>query len=234
MRTPINAAAIGAKLLTDEASKRADPTENDSIDTLKCIVTACEAAIDVLNDILCFDKIESRTIDLRTQSTAIIPFLSDCLKIFAPIALEKHIELRQSFEHGNGDLNIPSLNGSTRAITDDDFIEIDIFKIRQVLRNMLSNALKFTPSNGQIVFRAWITNEEDNIFSPLARKKILQRSLTADVDIELGELIKVSESSTLTIMIKDTGAGFDEVHRDKVFKEVFQFKPEVLQGGGGR
>ncbi len=53
-------------------------------------------------------------------------------------------------------------------------------------------------------------------------------------DIEIGESIKVSESSTLTIMIKDTGAGFDNVHRDKVFKEVFQFKPEVLQGGGGR
>ncbi len=50
-------------------------------------------------------------------------------------------------------------------------------------------------------------------------------------DIELGE---VPELLSLVITIKDTGVGFDEIHQGKVFKEVFQFKPEVLQGGGGR
>lgn len=233
---------IGVQLLTNEAALRADPKESDSFDTLKCVTAACEAAIDVLNDILCFDKMESRSLDLRRQSTAVLPFLSDCLNMFAPVAAAKNIDLRGSFYHGD-DPNTPSLRGSISEITTEDFIEIDVFKMQQVIRNILSNALKFTPQNGHIVFRAWISHQNDHIFSPLQRKKTMQRSLSADIeldgnlnvsDIELGKSAQALELPTLNIMIKDSGAGFDKEHQDKVFNEVFQYKPEVLQGGGGR
>jgi len=222
---------IGAKLLAEEAALRADPKESDSIDTLKCVVAACESTKDFLNDILCFDKMDSRTLDLRTQPTAIIPFLSDCLNIFAPIATEKKIELRSFFENEDVDSNVSLINEPTREITHDDFIDIDTFKMRQVIRNILSNALKFTQPYGQITLRAWITNK---------KKKLLQRNLKSGVEIDYASDVELVDSkrepkySTLTISVKDSGAGFDEVQRNKVFKEVFQFKPEVLQGGGGR
>ncbi len=57
-----------------------------------------------------------------------------------------------------------------------------------------------------------------------------KNSDTSDVEL----VCDSKQESTLTIVIKDSGAGLDEVHKNKVFKEVFQFKPEVLQGGGGR
>ena len=232
---------IGAKVLTDEAVLRADPNEFDSIDTLKCIVAACEAAVDVLNDILCFDKMESRTMDLRTQSIGILTFLSDSINMFSPIAFEKKIALHRFLKCGDYKPSTsPLVQQSAHELTHDDFIDIDIFKMRQVIRNILSNALKFTPPNGEITIRAWIsTDKVDASTSPLVEKTSQRRSPTADFevdgsDIELGESIQETVYSKLIIEIKDTGAGFDDMHRDKVFKEVFQFKPEVLQGGGGR
>ncbi len=53
-------------------------------------------------------------------------------------------------------------------------------------------------------------------------------------DFDHNDSIQVGKHAMLTVVISDTGTGFNKEQREKVFNEVFQFKPEVLQGGGGR
>lgn len=85
------------------------------------------------------------------------------------------------------------------------FIYADKNKIIQVVRNLISNALKFTPPGGEV--------------------KAMIQIQTIDID--------GVEMNCLVLDVIDTGVGLTTEQQEKLFKSVIQFNPGKLQNGGG-
>lgn len=93
LRTPLNSAALGLKLLIDEFGSSEDPRDADHLDTASDVSKSVSAAVEILDGLLNFDKLESGIMELHKQEVKVIEFLRDCVKPFAPQAREKGTEL---------------------------------------------------------------------------------------------------------------------------------------------
>jgi len=90
----------------------------------------------LITDILDLAKIEAGKMQLRPEPFSLAEVSDGMLNMFRPVAEKKHIELKQE-----------------RA-ADLPVLHQDAGKVRQILSNLLSNALKFTPEGGRVQFRA--------------------------------------------------------------------------------
>ena len=127
IRTPMNA-IIGMSGLLLET--KLDDEQRDFADTIR---TSGDALLTIINDILDFSKIEAGKVDLAHEAFALSACLEGALDLIAPTAAKKGIELAYEV---SGDLP-PAVAG-------------DQGRLRQIVLNMLSNAVKFTDS-GEVV-----------------------------------------------------------------------------------
>jgi signal transduction histidine kinase len=143
----------GLKLLSDDLQVSVDPRDNDRNDILCDASSACRTALDILNDLLCFDKLESGILVLHKQEVRVLPFIFDCVAMFSSQARECGVDLSV--------INTDDEDCSDSTLIETDFIVMDKFKMDQVLRNLISNALKFTPRGGTVtVSTAFVPNDE--------------------------------------------------------------------------
>ena len=98
---------------------------------------------------------------------------------------------------------------SGECIEDDDTLFADKSKLGQVIRNLMSNAIKFTPDEGTI-----------KVFIKFIPKYSQPNEVLAT-------------NGMLIFEVKDSGAGISLENIPRLFNEVVQFNPEKLQGGGG-
>ena len=124
LRTPLNSSLILAKLLADNA--QGNLTE-EQVKFARNIYSAGNDLLELINDILDLSKIEARQIDLKRERVGLPSLLDNMAQTFRPIASQKRVELQLS------------LAPDTPAE-----LETDSQRLRQILRNLLSNALKFT------------------------------------------------------------------------------------------
>jgi signal transduction histidine kinase/CheY-like chemotaxis protein len=124
LRTPLNSSLILAKLLAD------NPEDNLTAEQVKYAQTIQSSGNDLLNlinDILDLSKIEAGHVDIRPEAVAIERLANNLKQLFQPLAGEKRLDF-------------------TIAISADvpPTIETDPQRLEQVLKNLLSNAFKFT------------------------------------------------------------------------------------------
>ena len=129
IRTPINGVMGISELLLGTAldQRQRDLTEN--------ISRSSESLLDIINDILDFSKIEAGKLELHTTSFDLRDLIEDVGESFAARAENKALELLIVIP--------PDYNGCHWG---------DAARLRQVLTNLVGNAIKFT-SNGQVVIR---------------------------------------------------------------------------------
>jgi signal transduction histidine kinase len=100
-------------------------------DTLFDVNRSCEAAIDILNDLLCFEKIESGILELHKEQIRVQPYLSDCLSMFEVQAREcgvtMHIDTEVSVPQYQAEIDNLSL-----PLKPDDTVSIDRFKVKNM------------------------------------------------------------------------------------------------------
>ncbi len=126
IRTPMNG-VIGMTGLLLETDL--DEEQREFTDTIRI---SGEALLKIINDILDFSKIESGKIDLEIQPISLRVCIEDAIDLISVKASAKNIELT----HFN-DPNIP------------ETIKSDETRLRQIIVNLLGNALKFT-NHGEI------------------------------------------------------------------------------------
>ena len=91
-------------------------------------ITACgETLVNVINDILDFSKIESGKIDLEAHEFELRKIIEEIMDLFALQASKQHIDLLYHIEPG-----VP------------DFLVGDSSRLKQILTNLINNAIKFT------------------------------------------------------------------------------------------
>ncbi len=128
IRTPLNGVIATAELLQRDRSLSAPAAER-----VRLVSDSGELLLRLLGDILDFSKIEAGQLTLESHAFHLSRLLSDNLSLLASRATEQGVHLDIEVESGVA----PWLQG-------------DSHRLRQVLINLVSNALKFTPSGGRV------------------------------------------------------------------------------------
>lgn len=124
LRTPLNSSLILAKLLADNTD--GNLTE-EQVTFAKTIQSSGNDLLTLINDILDLSKIEAGQMEMRPESISLERMVRDMSRTFDPVANQKGLKFKTT-------------------VADDlpDFIEADRLRLEQVLKNLLSNAFKFT------------------------------------------------------------------------------------------
>ncbi|MEE8428289.1 MAG: response regulator [Gammaproteobacteria bacterium] len=139
IRTPMNGIIGFADLLSHT---KLTPKQNDYVETIR---TSAANLLTIVNDILDFSKIESGKLILENSSFDLRETMDDALALLAPAAHDKGLELVLLVYH---DVPLRLLG--------------DPVRIRQIVINLVSNAVKFT-HQGSVVVRVMIEeNDKDN------------------------------------------------------------------------
>ena len=94
MRTPLNSTFMGLKLLDLELSKAINiPNYEDCCDTLKDVCKSCDLVLNILNDLLNYDKLEDGELALDIRKISILPFIIDSVNTLILQGREKNVRL---------------------------------------------------------------------------------------------------------------------------------------------
>jgi signal transduction histidine kinase/CheY-like chemotaxis protein len=136
IRTPINGVLGMTQLLLDTQ------LSGEQLDFARTIHKSAEGLLSIINDILDFSKGEAGRYEVETIPFSPAKVVHECLDTVSIVAAEKKLELCLELDE--------RLPGSLKG---------DPSRLRQVLLNLLSNALKFTPK-GEIVLRVQLEESQ--------------------------------------------------------------------------
>jgi signal transduction histidine kinase len=133
LRTPLNAIIGFSEMMNAGYFGELNEAQKERIHDINLCGTHL---LQLISDILEFSKGEAGKLELQEEVLSVSQTISECVRMVAEKARSKQIELRVEASSA-----LPSLRADKR-------------KLRQILINLLTNAIKFTPENGQIIAKA--------------------------------------------------------------------------------
>ncbi|AKN74556.1 histidine kinase [Streptomyces sp. PBH53] len=188
LRTPLNSLLILAQLLAQ------NPTRNltaKQVEYAGIIHSAGSDLLQLINDILDLSKVEAGKMDINPERVALRQLVDYVEATFRPLTTQKSLDFTVTTAPG-----VPS-----ELITDDS-------RLRQVLRNLISNAVKFT-ERGSVELR--IETAPDNALPAAAQR----------------------DGAVLAFRVKDTGIGIAEQHLEAIFGAFQQADGTTSRKYGG-
>ncbi|MEN9982865.1 MAG: hypothetical protein RI918_834 [Pseudomonadota bacterium] len=182
IRTPMNSIIGMTQLVLDS------PLETHQREYLSIVNTSSNALLDIINDILDFSKIEASKMLIETISFDLRRLILDTLRSLSLKAQEKNLELVLDL-----DPKIPE-----RLVGDPG-------RIRQVLLNLIGNALKFT-LQGEIIVRAQVASLNSKILKIIIEVSDTGVGIPAQMQDKVFEAFTQEDGST-TRRFGGTGLG---------------------------
>ncbi len=182
VRTPLNGILGMARLLLDS------PLDAKQRTFAETVVSSGELLLGLVNDILDFSRLEADKLTLEEVSFDFGEMVDELRLMMAPRAAEKGLTLGCSFG-----VDVPP------------FLQADALRLRQVLLNLVGNAIKFTEKGGVTIGVA-LTE------TPTARN---------------------DDRVMLRVTVSDTGIGIPESARDSMFTEFSQADNSITRRFGG-
>lgn len=189
IRTPMNGIIGMTALMMDTE------LTNEQRDFVETIRSSADALLNIINDILDFSKIEAGKLDLEKHPFDLRTCIEEALDLLAPRAAEKKIDLSYSIEDV-----LPTL------------IEGDVTRLRQVVVNLVSNAVKFT-STGEVAIS--VSREEN------------------PGELAAADPLAGADSFFVRISVRDTGIGVPAAKMDRLFKSFTQVDSSTTRQFGG-
>jgi signal transduction histidine kinase/CheY-like chemotaxis protein/CHASE3 domain sensor protein len=124
LRTPLNSSLILAKLLADNPE---DNLTNEQVQYARTIESSGSDLLNLINDILDLSKIEAGHVEIRPEPIRLERLAGNLRQLFSPVAQDKKLDFVVSI--------------APECPAD---IVTDLQRLEQVLKNLLSNAFKFT------------------------------------------------------------------------------------------
>ncbi|MDX2245365.1 MAG: two-component regulator propeller domain-containing protein [Bacteroidia bacterium] len=184
IRTPMNG-VIGMTDLLSET--HLDRDQEEYVSTIR---SSSENLLHIINDILDFSKIESGKMEIEQTPFDLGACVEEVMELFTSKAAQKHLDLMYLIED-----DVPS------------FICGDVIRVRQILINLINNALKFT-EKGEVFLKVFITKN-----NPSASKS--------------------GESFELKFSVTDTGIGIPKDKLATLFEAFTQVDASVTRKYGG-
>jgi len=229
------------------------------------IFDSAQSAVDVLNDILNYDKIEMElshvpifqliehivgefTLQARKAEVTLLFNASSSSKIYNAESNEDSCEGGEAVKLGqftpNSAVDIEggvtlaaasvcaSESNSVSDVHKQCMLVGDSVRLTQVLRNLISNALKFTPEQGHVSITAEHSSEpsvSETKYYNHQDGNLQHRTFV----LSNGEEVTHHQNGILQLTVTDTGAGMSERQVSQLFGEGVQFNVNALQSGQG-
>ncbi|RPJ37932.1 MAG: response regulator [Planctomycetaceae bacterium] len=195
IRTPMNSVLGMTALLLDTE------LTDEQREYIQAARSSADALLTIINDILDFSKIESGKLELEHHPFELHTTLEEVLELLAPKAAEKKLDLAYTVED-----SIPKILVS------------DVTRLRQILVNLLGNAVKFT-QHGEVVVEV----------TPASRTmRMALPGQTQDTDF-----IRHPEEWLLHFSVRDTGIGIPVEKQSRLFKSFHQVDASTTRQYGG-
>ncbi|SMF81877.1 ATP-binding protein [Pseudobacteriovorax antillogorgiicola] len=182
IRTPLNGIIGLVTLLEDDIR---NPQHKQTIQT---IISSCDTLLTVINDILEVSKLGERKVELEHRPFDLIATLNEMVKLYGFVAEKSNLKFQLNIPKGFQEL----------------WIESDEARLKQILGNLISNGIKFTPQ-GQISLSLRV--DENSPGSNLQR--------------------------TIHLEVEDTGIGLSPEDQRKLFQPFSQVDVSTTRVYGG-
>ncbi|PTL85094.1 hybrid sensor histidine kinase/response regulator [Vitiosangium sp. GDMCC 1.1324] len=178
LRTPLNSMLVLAKLLADNSD---GTLSRKQVEYAETIYSSGGDLLSLINEILDLSKVEAGKMQVEPRDSAVAELVEFARRTFGPVAEQKHLGFLTEV-------------GSEVPAT----VFTDPKRLQQILKNLLSNAFKFT-SAGQVTLRIRMADAEERFAAP--------------------ELVEAD--TVLAFSVIDTGIGIPE-DKQKLIFEAFQ------------
>lgn len=182
-------------------------------DYLRTIRDSADSLLRIINDILDFSKIEAGKLELEHVPFKLRDSIGRTVRTLAVRAAEKDLELACRID--------PKLPVQ---------IVGDSVRLRQIIVNLVGNAIKFTPE-GEVVVEV---TDADNPSSMGELESESSSTNTGTIETATNETAGNSQSTVrLHVTVRDTGIGISENKRQAVFEEFAQADVSTTREYGG-
>ena len=180
LRTPLNSILILAKILSENKNHT---LSDKQVEHASIIHKSGSELLGLINDILDLSKVEAGQMDLHAENFAISEAANDMLMLFEEFAKDKQINF--------------SINNK---MNDASYLQTDKVRVEQIIKNLISNAIKFTEPGGivSLTFRE------------------------AAQDIVFNNISLLSEKNILAIQVQDSGIGIPQDKQSLIFESFKQ------------
>ncbi|MHB0865300.1 MAG: sensor histidine kinase [Minisyncoccota bacterium] len=201
LRAPLSGIQKVSELLKTPGKKIPAATSKEYVDL---IYQNSSSMLDLVNDILDAAKLQAGKFEISREPADIIEVMRDRVSFFALSATDKKIRLSVSAGAG-----LPK------------DIPFDLQRIKQVLNNLISNALKFTNEGGSISLTAFL-HEPGALVNDEAKKAGLA------LPEPLSEAQFAALPASLVVAVADTGMGILPEDRSELFSKFKQLNTKSL------
>lgn len=179
LRTPLNSILVLSKILADKTDN--SPLTDKQLEFAQTIHSSGKDLLELINDILDLSKIESGKMDMNLEALNLHELGQYVKDTFGQIAKDKNLEF-------------------VVEVADDlpEIIHSDSQKVKQIVRNLLSNALKFT--------------EQGRVSCKIARPEVNAKFLRSNL----------GRGKVICISVADTGIGIPEDKHEFIFEAFRQ------------
>jgi len=139
LRTPMNAILGFSQLLMSDTTH---PLTAEQQQYAEEILRGGRHLLQLINDVLDLSRIEAGRLPMAVAPVALLPLLEQCLALMAPLASDKPVQLQLA--------DRDALDCEVRA---------DPLRLKQVLLNLLGNAIKYNRRDGQVTVQGSLTDE---------------------------------------------------------------------------
>ena len=144
LRTPLNSLLILSGLLKEN---RDNNLTTDQLESLAVISDSGNDLLSIINDILDLSKVEAGELKIYIEPTPLNDIIDPIIKQFKPIAFDKEVDF--------------SLQIADKA---PNMINTDAQRVKQIIKNILSNAFKFT-AQGSVALNIDLSSNKEVVFS---------------------------------------------------------------------
>ena len=189
LRTPLNSIIVLSQLLGENKNNNLSEKEREFARTIN---SSGNDLLNLINDILDLSKVESGKVEVNVERMYLDDLVTFVETSFKPVIEEKGLKL-----------NIEKAEGLP------DYVETDAQRVEQVVKNLISNAIKFT-EKGSITFK-------------------INRCTDAEKLKQLG----MNSGDALALTVADTGIGIPKEKQDVIFEAFKQADGTTSRKYGG-